>query len=125
MMNAHAKMDKNLKKEITDRIKALRNQHGFTQEEMAEKVGLEYNSYVKMENAYYLPTIKVLMLLSDIFKVSIDSIIFGNDDKMRASYNDYDKIACFIKQCDIEKVRYTVDLLIDFADMVENIDLDK
>ena len=54
------------------RLKELRLQHGFSQEELAEKIGIKQNSYSDWENGKSKPNYEKLEKIADFFGVSLD-----------------------------------------------------
>lgn len=60
--------------ELGKKIKSLRLRAGFTQEQLAEQLGIGAQSVSKWENAVAMPDILLLPLLSEIFGVSIDEL---------------------------------------------------
>ena len=59
-------------------IKKLRKEHGFTQEELAERIGVTYQAVSKWENGYGIPDISLIVPLASVFDVSTD-VLFGID----------------------------------------------
>lgn len=57
------------------RIAQLRKQNGFTQEQLAERVGVSAQAVSKWENDISCPDITTLPLLADIFHVSVDELL--------------------------------------------------
>ncbi|MCY7070305.1 MULTISPECIES: helix-turn-helix domain-containing protein [Streptococcus] len=60
------------------RLKELRLQHGFSQEELAEKIGIKRNSYSDWENGKCKPNYEKLEKIADFFGVSLDWL-FGRE----------------------------------------------
>ena len=60
-------------------IKALRTKNGFTQEELAERLGVTYQAVSKWENDTGMPDISQVVPLASIFGVSTD-VLFGIAD---------------------------------------------
>ncbi len=60
-------------------IKDLRKKNGFTQEELAERLGVTYQAVSKWENDTGKPDISQVVPLASIFKVSTD-VLFGIAD---------------------------------------------
>ena len=60
-------------------IKYLRKKNGFTQEELAEILGVTYQAVSKWENDTGMPDISQIVPLASIFKVSTDTL-FGIAD---------------------------------------------
>lgn len=65
------------KVELSRRIKAQRKYLGLTQEQVAEKVGITYSSYVKIENAFQCPSLSTLASISLTLNISLDKLVFG------------------------------------------------
>ena len=57
-------------------IKNLRKGRGFTQEELAERLGVTYQAISKWENDSGMPDISQIVPLATIFDVSTD-FLFG------------------------------------------------
>lgn len=62
---------------IADRIQYLRKQKGFSQEELADKVGVSRQSVSKWESEQSTPDLEKIIILSDIFDVTTDYILKG------------------------------------------------
>ena len=60
-------------------IKKLRKGRGFTQEELAERLGVTYQAISKWENDSGMPDISQIVPLASIFDVSTD-FLFGIDN---------------------------------------------
>lgn len=65
---------------FADRLKFYRKEKGITQEELAEMIGLSRQSVAKWESGQSYPDINNLVHLSNIFGISIDELIQGNND---------------------------------------------
>lgn len=59
-------------------IKKLRKERGFTQEELAEQIGVTYQAVSKWENDLGMPDISQIVPLASVFNVSTD-VLFGID----------------------------------------------
>ena len=57
---------------FSGRLKELRLQHGFSQEELAEKIGIKQNSYSDWEHGKSKPNYEKLEKIADFFGVSLD-----------------------------------------------------
>lgn len=64
-------------KKIGQFLKKLRKEKNMTQEELGNRVGVTNKTISKWENGNYMPPVDVLMLLSDIYSVSINEILNG------------------------------------------------
>ena len=58
-------------------LKELRKEKDMTQEELGDKIGVTNKTISKWENGNYMPPIDVLMLLSEMYGVSINEILNG------------------------------------------------
>ena len=66
-------MDKFIK-----RLKLLRKIRGLKQEDVADYVGIKRNTYSNWENGKTEPSLSKLLLLADLFDVSLDWL-FGRE----------------------------------------------
>lgn len=60
---------------LKDNLAILRNIHGYSQEEIAEKIGISRQAYAKWESGQTIPDIEKCSLLASEYGVSIDSLI--------------------------------------------------
>ena len=60
---------------LKENLIILRNIHGYSQEEIAEKIGISRQAYAKWENGITNPDIEKCKRLSDLYGVTIDSLI--------------------------------------------------
>ena len=61
--------------EIANRLVQLRKQHGYSQEELAAKLGLSRQAVSKWENDQSCPDIGALPKLAEIFGISTDELL--------------------------------------------------
>ncbi|WP_211220192.1 XRE family transcriptional regulator [Rudanella lutea] len=61
-------------------IRELRRRNGLTQKELAQKLGLTYQSIQKWERGDGLPTSKQLPVVSSILGVSVEELLSGNQN---------------------------------------------
>lgn len=66
-------------------LKLFRKQHGYTQEQIAEKLGVSRQAVAKWERGECLPDIENVIALADIYEITIDSLVrnitaLDNDD---------------------------------------------
>ncbi len=71
------------------RFARLRKQKGFTQEQIAEKVNISYQSVSKWENDITSPDISLLVPLSDILGVTVDQLM-GKQSQVTVKMQDSD-----------------------------------
>ena len=92
-------------------IKKLRKGRGFTQEELAERLGVTYQAISKWENDSGMPDISQIVPLATIFDVSTD-FLFGIDRTSETeealkivstanSIQEYGKLDTYLKSYDI------------------------
>ena len=60
-------------KRIGQILKDRRLQLGYTQEFAAEKVGISYSYYTKIERGEQLPSLEVCLHIAKTFRLSLDS----------------------------------------------------
>ena len=67
---------------LADKIIELRKKAGYSQEELAEKMGVSRQSVSKWEGALSIPDLDKILLMSEIFGVSTDYLLkdeFGEE----------------------------------------------
>lgn len=64
-----------MKIRIAENIKALRKQHNFTQEQLAEALGVSVGAVYKWESGQSVPEVKLIMELADLFETSVDTLL--------------------------------------------------
>ncbi len=60
---------------LKDNLVMLRNIHGFSQEAIAEKIGISRQAYAKWETGATVPDIEKCSLLAEVYGTSIDSLV--------------------------------------------------
>ena len=75
---SYLKLKEEKKNLFSVRLKELRLQHGFSQEELAEKIGIKRNTYSDWENGKCKPNYEKLEKIADFFGVSLDWL-FGRE----------------------------------------------
>ena len=64
-----------MKIKIAENIKALRKQHSFTQEQLAEALGVTFASVSKWERGAAAPELNLIAKMADFFGVSLDALV--------------------------------------------------
>jgi len=59
---------------IHNRVKELRNERGWTQQQLAEHVGVTRQSIISIELNRYVPSLPLALMFSRIFGCSTDEI---------------------------------------------------
>lgn len=62
------------------KLKQLRNQKGFSMEYVAEKLNVSRQTVAKWENDETLPDILKAKALTELYEVSLDSIVLSDDE---------------------------------------------
>ena len=73
---------------FSEKLYMLRTQYGYSQESLAEIIGVSRQAISKWELGSALPDTEKIILLSEAFDVSIDSLL-----KESYSFDDTDNIA--------------------------------
>ena len=60
---------------LKENLVILRNIHGYSQEEIAEKINISRQAYAKWETGATVPDIEKCSLLAAVYGVTIDSLI--------------------------------------------------
>lgn len=66
---------------FADNITELRKYHDFSQEELAERIGVSRQTLSKYETGESLPDIEKCKLLADVFGVTVDDLISFDKEK--------------------------------------------
>ena len=66
-------------KQSGERIQQLRIQHGFKQEEFARALNIDRSNLSRIESGRRGCSLDLLVQLSNIFGVTLDYIVFGQD----------------------------------------------
>lgn len=64
-----------IKENITNQIKTLRKQNGYTQQQVADLVNISRSAYSQYEMGIKQPTVDTLYKLADLYKCSIDYLV--------------------------------------------------
>jgi transcriptional regulator with XRE-family HTH domain len=61
---------------LAKRMKEFRNQKSWSQQKLAEKTGLSFNTITKIEQGVgNSPTLKTLLKLADAFGIGLDELV--------------------------------------------------
>ena len=66
------------------RLKELREKHGFTQEQLGEKISVTKGNISKYESGKLEPNIETIRLIANIFDVSTDYLLGRSDYRFSA-----------------------------------------
>ena len=73
--------------ELGNKIKYYRGEKEFSQEELAERVYVSRQTISNWENNKSYPDINSIVLISEIFEISIDNLIKGDVEQMKKEIN--------------------------------------
>ena len=68
--------------EFSERLKNLRKEAGFTQVDVASKLGISQPAYASWERGVKKPTQENLVKIAQIFNVSIDYLVGNSEEKL-------------------------------------------
>lgn len=91
-------------------IAELRKEKGLTQEQLGEKVGVTNKTVSRWETGNYLPPADMLLILSELFGVSINELLSGK----RLTENEYKQAAEKNLQQTIKASSFSLKDKIDF-----------
>ncbi|EHD1589104.1 helix-turn-helix transcriptional regulator [Listeria monocytogenes] len=77
---------------IGDKLKQTRKKGGFTQDEISQQIHVSRQTISSWENSKSLPDVTSLILLSDIYSLSLDDLIKG-DYKMINEIRNKEKLS--------------------------------
>jgi len=59
---------------VLNRVKELRERHGWTQQELTDAVGVSRQSINSIERQRYVPSLPLALLFARVFRVDTDTI---------------------------------------------------
>jgi len=96
---------------IAQRLKDIRKSKGFTQEEMAKKIGVSISSYTKWESAVHgIPT-KHLLSISKSLNVSLDLIMYGDTGTENINFDEYLKIVKLFSPEGVKQFKESIEMI--------------
>lgn len=66
--------------EFSERISALRRAHGYSQEQLAERLGVSRQAVSRWEAGSSMPELAKLVTLCELFEVSLDALVRGRNE---------------------------------------------
>ena len=60
---------------LSERIRAIRKEHGYSQEQMARKLHLTQGAISQWENGLTVPAADQLITLADVFGITVDELL--------------------------------------------------
>lgn len=74
---------------LSSNLKKLRNRYNYTQQQVADKIGVTRPAYTAYEKGTRNPDSSMLSKLADVFDVSIDELL-GREPKQHDPSDDFD-----------------------------------
>lgn len=96
--------------ELGQRLKDLRNKQNITQEEFADRLYVSRQTISSWENDKSYPDIHSLLMISDLFNISLDDLVKGDIEIMEERINQ-SEISSFKKESNIFGVLLIVCIL--------------
>ncbi len=82
-----------MKLKISKNLRELRQEKGWTQEQVAEKLGVSYQAVSRWETDATYPDIEILPVLADLFDVSLEKLMgVTKTEREEASEKYYQKL---------------------------------
>ncbi len=75
--------------DIGNKLQQSRTQAGLTQEQVAEALGISRQTISNWENEKTYPDIRSVIILSDLYQVSLDYLLKGKEESVVSDYLDY------------------------------------
>lgn len=66
--------------QLGKKVKRLRQERGWSQEQLAQKLNIHQKQISKYERGIHIPSVEVLVHIASIFNVSLDYMTFGDSE---------------------------------------------
>lgn len=76
------------KKDIGNRLRFARERKGLQQKYIAKKLGIHFSTYSKMELGFHEPDSEKIKILSEVYEVTPEWILFGEDKNSGKKLNE-------------------------------------
>lgn len=90
---------------FSNRLKYYRKKMGFTQEELANKLGMKRSTYAKYETGENEPNYTTLEKIADFFDITTDDLL-GRERKSSDPYNSLKEIDDFIHELGFDSIGF-------------------
>ncbi|MCL2699261.1 MAG: helix-turn-helix domain-containing protein [Defluviitaleaceae bacterium] len=104
-------MTKDEQRAMANRIKARRKALKYTQEQFAELLEISTSSYTRIENVFQRPALDTLIKISKNLKISLDYIVFGENDAAEGKTTDMEMLTALLDFSDKDKMKHVVEVL--------------
>lgn len=99
--------------ELGAQIKRLRNERGWNQEQFAEKAYVSRQTVSNWENEKSYPDVHSLLILSDLFGVTLDELIKGDVETMKKEISR-DNISEYNRWANVYAVMFIIAILLPY-----------
>lgn len=65
---------------LEEKLQMLRKAKGYSQEQLADEIGIARQTISKWENGQAVPELNGLILLSELYSITIDRIVKDDDE---------------------------------------------
>ncbi|EMO77672.1 DNA-binding helix-turn-helix protein [Leptospira kirschneri str. 200801925] len=72
-----------LAEKLGTNIRSLRSKKGWSQTELADKIGVHLTHINRIENGKYLPSLDTVVLLADALESSLDILVNGSTESSK------------------------------------------
>ena len=96
-----------MKLTIGENIRNFRRKNDMTQEQLAQRLGVTYQSVSRWENGTTYPDLELLPAISELLSVSVDELIgMPQSEKEKAADEAFDELSreCMKESYDAEKI---------------------
>lgn len=81
-----------------DNLKRFRVEKNFSQQELADAIGMHSTHLSRYERNLTAPSIEVVKKIAEVLGISIDTLIYGQqDERAKGSINDNELLTMFAK----------------------------
>lgn len=85
-------------KEIGDFLQSLRKSKGLTQQELADMINVSNKTVSKWENGLGMPEMSTLLLLADIYQVTVDDLLRGSKKMQKSDDKPLERFTYMIQK---------------------------
>jgi transcriptional regulator with XRE-family HTH domain len=78
-----------------EKLRQLRRQRGWSQDELGSKVEIHGRHIGKYENDQVMPNADTLVKIAKVFDVSVDYLLFDSKEPKRETLQDPELLKCF------------------------------
>ena len=91
-----------------ERLKQLRKEHGMTQMQLAEKLGVAGGTVAMWETGKRTPNFEMVDNICDLFDRRIDYVMGSSDDKTPYHMTEEEQIDCALAQVEEDLTEYAL-----------------